>query len=189
MSELPLATDDANAGDHAAPPVPPPVPMATNVADGVERSLDPRNITLQKLQGWIFTACVAAANTIALPIVILSAPLPALLDILIVAAALGVVVTLAWLGRTWPEVEHRHAFYRVGAEGIEIRQGVVWRHVISVPRSRIQHTDVSQGPLARRFGLGTLSLFTAGTEHERIDLSGLDHGVAMAIRDALAPSD
>ena len=177
MSELPLTPDEVGP------------PAGAGVADGVERSLDPRHVTLEKLVGWIFTACVAASMTVALPIVFLAAPLPVWLDAVIAALALALVGTLAWLLRKWPELEHRHAFYRVGAEGIEIRRGVVWRHVIAVPRSRIQHTDVSQGPLARRFGLGTLSLFTAGTEHERIDLSGLDHGVALAIRDALAPSD
>jgi membrane protein YdbS with pleckstrin-like domain len=59
---------------------------------------------------------------------------------------------------------------------------------INVPRSRLQHTDVSQGPLERRYGLGTLVLYTAGTDHARIDLAGLEHGVALRLRQHLLPS-
>ena len=73
-------------------------------------------------------------------------------------------------------------------EGIEIKQGVVWRRIINVPRSRMQHTDVSQGPIERSFGLGTLVIFTAGTEHARVQLHGLDHGLALRIRDHLLSS-
>ena len=66
---------------------------------------------------------------------------------------------------------------------------MIWRRVVSIPRSRVQHTDVSQGPLERRFGLGTLVIYTAGTEHSRISLSGLDYDVASRVRDHLLPVD
>ena len=68
---------------------------------------------------------------------------------------------------------------------MSIRRGVVWRSEISVPRSRVQHTDVSQGPLQRRFGLATLILHTAGTHHASVSLAGLPHAAALAIRDYL----
>jgi membrane protein YdbS with pleckstrin-like domain len=58
-----------------------------------------------------------------------------------------------------------------------------------VPRSRVQHTDVSQGPLERRYGLGTLVIYTAGTSHSRVNLEGLDHEVARRIRAHLLPKD
>ncbi len=72
----------------------------------------------------------------------------------------------------WAEREYRHTFYRLDAQGIEIRRGVYWRVVINVPRSRVQHTDVSQGPVERRYGLGTLVIYTAGTDHAKVDLAG-----------------
>ena len=62
-----------------------------------------------------------------------------------------------------------------------------WREVVNVPRSRVQHTDVSQGPLERRYGLGTLVVYTAGTDHAKVTLGGLDHGVALGIREHLMP--
>ena len=61
--------------------------------------------------------------------------------------------------------------------------------MINVPRSRVQHTDVSQGPIARRFGLGKLAIYTAGTEHAMVELAGLEHGRAMRIREHLLPAE
>ncbi len=62
---------------------------------------------------------------------------------------------------------------------------MLWQIVTHVPRSRVQHTDVSQGPLERRYGLGTLVVYTAGTNHARVALPGLAHEVARALRDEL----
>ena len=74
---------------------------------------------------------------------------------------------------------------RLDADGLEYEHGWLWRHHISVPRSRIQHTDVTQGPYERRFGLATLVVYTAGTEHASIPIEGLSHETALAFRDAL----
>ena len=49
----------------------------------------------------------------------------------------------------------------------------------------MQHTDVSQGPLERRFGLATLVVHTAGTAHASVELPGLQHAVAIEVRDFL----
>lgn len=43
-----------------------------------------------------------------------------------------------------------------------LEHGIVWRHAVMLPLSRLQHVSVSQGPLQKRFGLATLKLFTAG---------------------------
>ena len=77
--------------------------------------------------------------------------------------------------------------YGIDERGLEIRRGVIWKRVVNVPRSRVQHTDVSQGPLERRYGLGTLVIYTAGTEYARITLAGLEHAVALALRENLMP--
>ena len=82
---------------------------------------------------------------------------------------------------------HRRLRYRVDESGVRIRRGVLWRKVISIPTSRVQHTDVSQGPLQRRYELATLTVHTAGTQGASIALSGLEHGVAKRLRDHLLP--
>lgn len=154
------------------------------IADGLEHPLDPRSIRLGRLGCWIVTASIATGWALALGILLLT-PAPGWVKGLVATVWIPVVAGLAWLSHRWPEIEHRHVAYRVDALGIEIRRGVFWKSVVNVPRSRVQHTDVSQGPVERRFGLGTLRIHTAGTEHAEVDLHGLDQGTALRIRDHL----
>jgi membrane protein YdbS with pleckstrin-like domain len=105
--------------------------------------------------------------------------------LLVLTLSLVLTAGTAWFSWTWPAIQHRHIGYRIDGEGIEIRRGVWWRRVIHVPRSRIQHTDVSQGPIERNFGLATLHVFTAGTEHAEVTLGGIAHHTAIAVRDHL----
>lgn len=167
----------------------PAIVAPPSVADGVERPLDPRSIALGRTTGWIATAAVASILLLPLLLVLLFAPLLWWAKAALAVVWLAVTATLGWFAQRWPAIEHRHAAYRVDGQGIEIRRGVVWRKVIDVPRSRVQHTDVSQGPLERSHGLGTLAIYTAGTAYAKVDLHGLDHATALAIRDHLLPRD
>jgi membrane protein YdbS with pleckstrin-like domain len=58
------------------------------------------------------------------------------------------------------------------------------RHTV-VPVSRVQHIDVSQGPLERSAGVATLSLHTAGTEQNLVILPGTKRERAEEIRDVI----
>ena len=70
-------------------------------------------------------------------------------------------------------------------DGVLIRRGVWWRGELFVPRARIQHTEIQQGPLDRRWGMASVSIHAAGTRLESIKLPGLPRPVAEALRDAL----
>ena len=70
-------------------------------------------------------------------------------------------------------------------DGVMIRRGVWWRGEVFVPRARIQHTEINQGPLDRRWGMASVSIHTAGTRLESIVVPGLMRDVAEALRDAL----
>lgn len=158
------------------------------VADGVARQLDPRWITVQRLHAIVsFTVISFASFVGVIALWIASRTLVAgflLLPVWAVAMA-----ALAWLLYRWPAVTYRFASYRIDAQGLEILGGVYWRTITSIPRSRVQHTDVSQGPLERRYGLGTLVVYTAGTQHSQVKLAGLDFTVARRIRAHLLPGD
>ena len=159
------------------------------VADGGEHQLDPRVIPLQQITGGIFTAVVAAGSSIGVLFNLLREDdVSSLRWIVVPAAWLLFVLFLAWHSYRWPPRAYEHTFYRVDDQGIEIRKGVYWRVVINVPRSRVQHIDVSQGPVERRYGLGTLVIYTAGTEHAKVELEGLEHERALRIREHLLPS-
>jgi membrane protein YdbS with pleckstrin-like domain len=152
-------------------------------------SLDPRVIPLQRIQGALSIAVVAFLSLIGISIATLVGDdMPRFVAIGLFAlwamlAAGGTVFAI-----TWPARAYEHMAFRIDDEGIEIRRGVYWRIVLNVPRSRVQHIDVSQGPVERRFGLGTLVIYTAGTEHARVELGGLEHGRALQIREQLLPS-
>lgn len=127
---------------------------------------------------------LAVAGTVAatLVVVLLLLPqIPSAWSLPVMALTVAPLVA-SWI---WPPLYYRHLRYGVDATGIVIERGVLWRSRISLPRVRIQHTDVSQGPLQRRFGVGTLKLYTAGSRHTMIVLPGLDHADAIALRDAL----
>lgn len=160
---------------------------ADSVADGVRRQVDPRWIALQRLHGFILTGVLALASFIAMTA--LSAANG--LAVMIVALPLWTVgvAALAWQLQRWPPIAYRFTSYTVDDAGLEIARGVYWRTVTTVPKSRIQHTDVSQGPFERRHGLGTLVVYTAGTQHSEVRLPGLEFAIAQRIRAHLLPSD
>lgn len=161
--------------------------LNTGVADGIERPLDPRVVTVDRIGAAITFGVLSLTVLFSGLMLLRTSPSWGMLLFwslwLIASAALG------WATWTWPAVASRHASYKVDRWGIEIRRGVIWRILIDVPRSRVQHTDVAQGPLERRFGLGTLVIYTAGTDHARIDLRGLDYDTALRVRDHLLPKE
>ena len=158
-----------------------------DLADGVRRPLDPRSIELARTKGLVASA-VAAVIMLPLPLGSLAtAGFTSVPTAVTAGVWLAATLLLLWTALAWPAVSHRHASYTLAPLGIEIRHGVIWRMVLNVPRSRVQHTDVAQGPLERRHGLGRLFVYTAGSSHARVVLHGLDYGVALRIRDFLLP--
>ena len=161
---------------------------AATVASGRYESLDPRVIPLQKIGGSIFIGVLAAGSFIALVIALLGQDEPLFEGIVLLVLWLIAVLLGLWFAQAWPAKSYRFTSYKVDDQGMEIRRGVYFRVVINVPRSRVQHIDVSQGPIERRYGLGTLVIYTAGSEHATVELEGLEHGRALLIREHLLPA-
>ena len=68
---------------------------------------------------------------------------------------------------------------------LHVARGWVTRRHTVVPVSRVQHSDVSQGPIERSAGVATLTLHTAGTERSLVILPGISRQRAEDIRDAI----
>lgn len=138
--------------------------------------VDRRAISVWRWQALIVTAlATVAAGVFFFPFDQIAWQIP------VVAVAL-IGSLIAW---SWPPTYYRHLRYAVDDTGIVIQRGVLWRSHIALPRVRIQHTDVMQGPLQRRFDVGTLRLYTAGSRHTMIELPGLAHQDAIELRNAL----
>lgn len=148
--------------------------------------LDPRYLPQQKVAGRLRALAITAASLVVLAVLLLAGDdAPAWRPLVLVATWMIVVALIVWHAEAWPAREFARTRYQLDPDGLQIAHGVLWRTITHVPRSRVQHTDVSQGPLERRYGLGTLVVYTAGTDHARVSLPGLAWETALALRDEL----
>jgi len=99
---------------------------------------------------------------------------------------LGVAVLPAfWIAGIAPKRRWRAWGYRAGESDLELAHGV-WTQVRTlVPLDRVQHIDISQGPLERAFAVCRLVLHTAGTAHSLVVLPGLSRATAERMRDEI----
>jgi membrane protein YdbS with pleckstrin-like domain len=164
------------------------VQLSTEDQDAEWHQLDPRKIVLDREAGWIVTAVLSFMWLIALGVLALTS-VPGWLWWTGVLLWGPFTIGIASLSYWWPPLEYRRSRYRVDEQQVEIERGVLFRESISVPRSRVQHLDVSQGPMMRRHGLAQLTIYTAGAEYSQVSLPGLQYEVAQSLRDRLLPRD
>ena len=81
-----------------------------------------------------------------------------------------------------PHRNYRSWGYRMDEEELRLAHGVITQVETLVPLKRVQHLDISQGPLERAFGVCRLVLHTAGTAHSQVVLPGLSRATAEAMR-------
>ena len=148
------------------------------------RKLDPRNIQVERISGLIFSIVLFTGSVIGLGVLWFNLGFDTTWFVVAGSAALVNIASFVF-SVFWPPVNYRHASWRLDVEGLEIRHGVLWRHRITIPLGRVQHADVSQGPLQRPFGVGTLTIHTAGTQNASIGLEGLAHETALELRDLI----
>lgn len=80
-------------------------------------------------------------------------------------------------------IRHRYKGYAMREHDIVFRTGLFWRKTTVLPFNRIQHAEVTHGPLQRRFGLATLKFFTAGGASVDLSIEGLHAAEAEALRE------
>ena len=102
----------------------------------------------------------------------LTAALPAL--------AIGATVTLLITLLAWLSARARR--YAVRQHDIAHRTGLLWRKAAFLVFQRIQHIELSHGPLERYFGLATLKFYTAGGATADLKISGLPEEEAGRLR-------
>ena len=84
-----------------------------------------------------------------------------------------------------PPRRYRALGYRVDSDELRIASGLLVKTETVVPLKRVQHIDVSQGPIERLFGVTRLLLHTAGTMNSLVVLPGLARETAETIRDEI----
>lgn len=116
--------------------------------------------------------------------------LPVLLGLFVAGTAsgggpwqyLGVLVPIA-LG----VLRYLTTRFRIAQGRVELRRGLVSRHVLSTPLDRVRTVDVTASLIHRTLGLATVRIGTgtASTDSDELDLDGLPAARARGLRDEL----
>lgn len=96
-----------------------------------------------------------------------------------------VLFLYAYIAFVVPARKYRRWGYDMGNDRLRIVRGYMFFRDTVVPFGRIQHIDVDQGPIDRRFDLATLTVHTAGNHNSTVTLPGLLHADALAMREAI----
>lgn len=94
---------------------------------------------------------------------------------LIVMAGACFYALRAARARNWSLREHDLIF----------RSGVFWRSETVQPLKRVQHVEVTRGPLEKRFGLASLKVYGAGGGSATFAIPGLEVADAERLQDFL----
>ncbi len=183
---------EAEPGPVVPSPIEPsrvvPPLVAPALVDGEEHHVDPRTVRVGRIIGFLVVLPISMVPLILFTIGWGVGGIPGSVYLGILTAWLLIISSLLLLTYRWPAARYRHLRYLVEEDGLRIRRGVFWRKVIWIPITRVQHTDVSQGPIQRKYSLGTLTVHTAGTAGASISVEGLEHGIASRLSDHLRPA-
>lgn len=97
----------------------------------------------------------------------------------------GIAIMLILWVLVAPARRHRAWGYRLDGDELNVAHGVLTRRHSIVPLQRVQHIDLGQGPIERRFGLAQLVVHTAGTHGATVTLPGLALAEAERLRDEI----
>jgi uncharacterized protein len=84
-----------------------------------------------------------------------------------------------------PERIYRRLHYKLTDRLLQVVRGWLFHVDTVVPLVRVQHIDVTRGPLEKFFGVATLVVHTAGRHNSIVTLPGLAPARAAEIRDVI----
>lgn len=87
---------------------------------------------------------------------------------------------LSWIGNG---IGFRYSGYALRDKDILFRRGWLIRKARVVPLNRVQHVSVQSGPIERRLGLASVSIFTAGSGSADFTIKGITEEKAQQIKD------
>jgi uncharacterized protein len=137
--------------------------------------LDPAYVNVMRIVGAIF-ALVPLVGAGVLEFARLLPP-----GVIIMPVAL---LLIYWVWAV-PQRRYNRWGYDSSEDRLRIERGYLFYSDTVVPFGRIQHMDVDQGPIERRYDLATFSAHTAGTHGSTITLPGLKHADALALRERI----
>lgn len=96
-------------------------------------------------------------------------------------------ITVAWclvfvLSLVFADLSFKSRQYGLRDKDITYSKGVLVHSVTTLPFNRIQHVEISRTFLARKFGLATLHLYSAGQSGSDLSIKGLPFEVAQSLK-------
>ncbi len=106
-------------------------------------------------------------------------------DLVWIGAVLIVIAAaVAGWGWTWAARNQRSWGYAENDDDLLVTSGVMFKRLVAIPYGRMQFVDVEAGPLARAYGVATVTLHTASAE-TAADIPGLPAAEATRLRNRL----
>ncbi|MEO6199029.1 MAG: PH domain-containing protein [Sphingomicrobium sp.] len=132
-------------------------------------------LTAQAAINWLpLTAAVIIADRL----VLAATPFAWIAPALVIPAALVAILLL-------PARIYRRLGYRIHDRLLQSVRGWLFHTDTLVPFVRVQHIDVTRGPLDKVFGTANLIVHTAGTHNSIVRVDGLAPDRATEIRDLI----
>lgn len=143
------------------------------------KGIEPGQLWVMRIHAMIAALVLGAAALLAMGLLTALAAVPRL------AVAAPVLLLILYMVLISPGRHFRSWSYRMDEEELRLSRGVWIVTDTIVPLDRVQHIDVSQGPIERPFRVCRLIVHTAGTQHSRVVLPGLSRADAERMRDEI----
>jgi len=102
-----------------------------------------------------------------------------------IAVGAGLLIVGLLFAIWWPALEHGRWGWVVRERDLFVTHGVLFREVVVVPLSRIQHVDLRQGPVEQFMGLAGVQVYTASGMGADAAIPALRMQDAEALRDEI----
>lgn len=84
------------------------------------------------------------------------------------------------------KINYKYSGYALREKDVLFRNGWLKRKTRVVLLNRIQHVSVQSGPLERKFGLSSVSIFTAGSAEADFTIHGISETTAHQIKEYIS---
>jgi hypothetical protein len=155
--------------------------MASQLEPAGEIALEPVEPgykTVLRVRLVMFWSVLWAVAAVADQVFLKMTPIAGLLTLGVPIIGLAAVVVA-------PQRVYRRLHFRLTERLLQVVRGWLFHVDTVVPLVRVQHIDVTRGPLEKMFGVATLVVHTAGTHNSIVTLPGLAPERAAQIRDII----
>ena len=106
---------------------------------------------------WSIVLTAVLAGTLSLIIFIPDTAGQIVFGIITIVFLIVMIFEALWIPAFFKTLE-----YEIDSEAVKMNKGVFWKKRTTVPYQKITNVDISQGPLERRYDIGTIHVQTAG---------------------------